>query len=289
MSRTKMVESRRDRRTMATEAGFGSLSVPSALAGVFCAFGTFAVVAAIAGVGLAASGVENAGDITGDRRDLGIGAAIVLSLVLFVSYLFGGYVAGRMSRRAGASNGALVFVLGLLIVGGVGAAVGMQTDPEVIRSDLRGIGVPTSGDEWAALGSIAGIAALLSMLIGSMVGGIWGERWHGRLLTRALDPTVGPDVDLRDDHDTRSTDRHESTLDDDRARTRERTLVFSGQPTAGSHFRDNDDESTRRLDRTDTTADDDLGGATREVRPEPKMRVDDSVSDDNTRIDRPGR
>ena len=276
MRRGHVVETRRDRTALAHDAGLGKLSFTSALAGMLCAFGSFAVLAAIAGVVLRAMGVDSTNDISGDWREVGIGTGVVLALVLFLSYLFGGYVAGRMARRSGALNGLMTFVLGVLVVAGVGAALSTQTDTETVMDGLRSVGVPTSGDEWAAIGTVAGAGALLAMLLGAIFGGMLGERWHGKLLARALDPTVGPEVDLRDRD-------HERTLDEDRSDTRDRTLVASGQSPNGAHFagrdRDNDgrtglselgdrdgrddtdwdgDNRTRRIDSTSSTLDEDL-------------------------------
>ena len=258
MRRGHVVETRRDRTALAHDAGLGKLSLTSALAGMLCAFGSFAVLAAIAGAVLRATGVDSTNDISGDWREVGIGTGVVLALVLFLSYLFGGYVAGRMARRAGALNGLMVFVLGVLVVAGVGAAVSTQTDTETVMDNLRSIGVPTSGDEWAAIGSIAGAVALLGMLLGSILGGILGERWHGKLVARALDPTIGPEVDLRD----RDRDGRVDTLDEDRSSMRDRTLVSSGRGTEGAHFagRDRDGDGRTGLselgDRDDTRRDD---------------------------------
>jgi hypothetical protein len=229
--RTRTVENRRDRMEMAAEAGYPRVSFVSVLAGVLVAYGAFAIVAGLTGAVLNALGVDTRALSDNDWRQLGIGTGVAVAVSLFLSYLFGGYVAGRMARRAGALNGLLVFVLGILLAAGVGAAIGSQADAEAIRSNLRSIGVPTSGSEYSAIGTIAGLAALASMLFGSILGGILGERWHGKLLARALDPTVGPehvrtegdrDVDLTDRTAVRSTGQHFLTTDDDDA---DRTAV----------------------------------------------------------------
>ncbi|HEX4979238.1 MAG TPA: hypothetical protein VFV35_04160 [Acidimicrobiales bacterium] len=253
MARAQVVESRRDRKALARDAGLGSLSFTSALAGMLCAFGAFAVAAAIAAALLDALGVDSTRDISGDWRDVGVATGIVLALVLFVSYLFGGYVAGRMARRAGARNGLLAFALGIVVVAVVGAALGSQTDMETVRENLRSVGVPTNGDEWTAIGSFAGVAALAAMFLGAILGGVLGERWHGKLLSRALDPSVGPnagdasaDVDLRDRADGR-------TIDEQRA------ARADGSDRDGAHFRGGTD--------TSTTLDEDLA----------RRRVDDSA------------
>ena len=267
--RGNVIETRRDRIELAHDAGLGRLSLTSILAGMLCAFGSFAVLASIAGGVLRAMGIDSANDISGDWRDIGITTAAVLCVVLFLSYLFGGYVAGRMARRSGLMNGLLVFGLSLLVAGGIGAAIGTQTDTDTVMSNLRSVGIPTSGDEWAALGTIAGVAALASMLLGSLFGGSLGERWHGKLLTRAMDPSIAAsEVDLRD-----------RTVDDQRAETRDRALVASGHRPDGRHFTDRDHEGrtgteeigdgwdgnnrTRSFTDTSTTLDDDLSGDTR--------------------------
>jgi hypothetical protein len=119
--------------------------------------------------------------------------------VLFISYFFGGYVAGRMARRAGAVNGVLVFVLAVLVAIGAGVAIGAQADTEAVVSNLRSLGVPTSGSEYGAIGTVAGLASLVAMLVGSILGGLSGERWHGKLAKRAHDPSVGREAQGRDE------------------------------------------------------------------------------------------
>jgi hypothetical protein len=212
MGRTRRVESHRDRMEVATEAGLGRISFVSVLAGMLVCFGAFGVVAAVTAAVLNAVGVDT-GELTrNDWRDLGIGGAVVTGLVLFLSWFFGGYVAGRMSRRAGSLNGLMVFVLGILVAAGIGAAVGTQADASAIQDNLRSFGVPTSGEEWSELGTIAGLACIAAMFLGSWLGGAAGERWHGKLAARAADPSIGPnaetdeqrrpEVDLRDERPT---------------------------------------------------------------------------------------
>jgi len=243
----RTVENRRDRMEIAHEAGYPKISFVSVLAGVLVSYGAFAILAGLTGAVLTAMGVDTEALSDNDWRQLGIGTGIGVAVSLFLSYLFGGYVAGRMARRAGAMNGLLVFVLGILLAAGVGAAIGSQADGDALMSNLRSIGVPTSGEEYAAIGTFAGLGALAAMLLGSLLGGIAGERWHGKLLTRALDPNVGPDH--RDDHD-HDRDR---VVDADT----DRTEVRSG----GRHFldaKDTDHDDTVDVRSTSTTLDEDL-------------------------------
>jgi hypothetical protein len=188
--RADAVESRHDRVVLAQDAGFGKVSFGSVLAGTLVAYGAFAVLLAVAAAVAKALGVET--DFSDNEwRTLGAVGGGVVAVVLFLSYWFGGYVAGRMSRRAGTTNGFMVFVLGILLAVGVAGLVNLFTDGEEITRDLRSIGVPTTADEWRDIGTVAGIGSILGMLFGSLLGGAAGERWHGKLLNRAMDPTVG--------------------------------------------------------------------------------------------------
>ncbi|HEX2064364.1 MAG TPA: hypothetical protein VHE80_08080, partial [Acidimicrobiales bacterium] len=188
--------------------------------------------------------------------------------VLLLCYLLGGYVAGRMARRAGATNGFLVFVLGVVVAVGVTGLVNVFTDGDDILANLRNVGVPTSGDEWGDVGTVAGIGSLVAMLVGAVFGGSLGERWHGKLVTRALDPGIGPaaearqaEIDAREraaDEERRTTettrtaavvpgrgrDRDDLDRDDDRDRSRTRLL-----PGIGGRRRDREDRGPERRDQ----------------------------------------
>lgn len=202
MSTTTTVETRHDRRALAREAGLGLLSLTSALAGMATAFGTFLIVSAAAGGALAIAGVDP-DRLANDWRQVGIGGAVFLGITLFVGYLFGGYVTGRMARRAGVRNGLLMVVLSLVVAGGLGALVGFGADTGRFVDDIRALGVPTTWDEWSAIASIGGAASVIGMVLGAAIGGARGERWHGELLSRA--GRLPATIDLRDGRD-RSSD-----------------------------------------------------------------------------------
>jgi hypothetical protein len=180
-----------DRASLVREAGLGKLSLPSVLAGVLVAYGAFAILAALAATAAAAIGLNNELD-RNDWAALGTGSAIVLAAVLLLAYLFGGYVAGRMARRAGLLNGLAVFLMAVVLVAVVGAVAASQADAEAIRANLRSLGIPTTGTEWGNIGTLAGIASLAAMLVGALLGGILGERWHSKLTRRAVSGKYGP-------------------------------------------------------------------------------------------------
>jgi MFS family permease len=191
-------ESPQDRASLAHEAGLGRLSFPSVLAGVLVAYGAFAVLAALAGTVATAIGLNT--DLNrNDWGTLGLGSAIVVTVVLLAAYLFGGYVAGRMARRAGLLNGLAVFLLAVALVALVAAVAASQADAEAIGGNLRSLGIPTTASEWGKAGTIAGIGSLAAMLVGALLGGVLGERWHSKLTRRAVSGKYRPN---RDDQPT---------------------------------------------------------------------------------------
>jgi hypothetical protein len=202
-------ESPQVRASLAREAGLGRLSLPSILAGVLVAYGAFAVLAALVGTVAAAIGLNT--DLNRhDWATLGVGSAIAVAVVLLLAYLFGGYVAGRMARRAGLLNGLAVFLVALLLVAVVGAVAASQADAEAIGSNLRSLGIPTTGTEWGKAGTMAGIGSLAAMLLGALLGGVLGERWHSKLTRRAVSGKYRPDRDDQPadrDHDRLAYDQ----------------------------------------------------------------------------------
>lgn len=222
-TRAQGVETRGDRVALAHHAGMGRLSLVSVLAGTLVAYGAFAVLLAVTAAVAESIGLDT--DLTTNEwRDLGAAGGAVVAAVLLVCYLFGGYVAGRMARRAGATNGVAVFVLGLLVAVGVTGLVNVFTDGDDILRNLRNVGVPTSGEEWRDIGTVAGIGSLLAMLVGAAVGGVLGERWHAKLLARAADPSLGPEAEARAE-----ADHHRRQLRDAEERARE-SRIDPNQP-----------------------------------------------------------
>jgi len=130
-------------------------------------------------------------DLSTDWETLGTTGGLVVAGLLLLSYLFGGYVAGRMARRNGLAHGAGVLVLGVVIVGAVAALARSSAGTDTIADNLRSLGIPTTADEFGQAGTVAGIASFIALAVGSLMGGVLGERWHARLFARAVDPNVG--------------------------------------------------------------------------------------------------
>lgn len=112
---------------------------------------------------------------------IGITGGVTLMVVLFLSYLAGGYVAGRMARFDGARQGVAVWVIAVLVtllLGLASAVLGAEYDV-LSRLDLPGL--PVSGDTVATAGIVALVVAVLVSLVGAVLGGRLGTRYHRRI------------------------------------------------------------------------------------------------------------
>jgi uncharacterized membrane protein YciS (DUF1049 family) len=170
-----------DRRPVVTARG--GVSAGAVLTGVVVAFGAmFVLTAIISGilVGLGLTDELTPGQVT----DVGVATGIGLVVAQFLSYAWGGYAAGRMSRGAGSANGALVALLGIVVgiaVGAIAAGIGATED---LRTPFNSSQLPADGEvlRW---GTGLAIAALAAMFFGGIVGGTFGSRWHTKLERRA--------------------------------------------------------------------------------------------------------
>jgi uncharacterized membrane protein len=167
---------------------FGGIKWGAAFFGWLSANGLAVILLAIlsaAGVAFGLTQVSSAGQAaeaaTQQADTIGIVGGIALLVVLFLAYLAGGYVAGRMARFDGARQGIAVWVIGLLILVALavlGAVLGAEYN---VLSQLNLPSIPLSGDTLTTAGIIAGIAALLVTLLGAVLGGKLGERFHRKV------------------------------------------------------------------------------------------------------------
>src|SRR4051812_30425801 len=121
---TRPARPSRQHLELTQEAGLGRLSLISVAAGVIAAYGAFAVVASIAGAILTSIDVDTEFR-TNDWTGSGAVASLVTALVLLIAYFFGGYVAGRMGRRAAVLHGVAVFVGSIVIAAVVSGVVAL--------------------------------------------------------------------------------------------------------------------------------------------------------------------
>ena len=96
---------------------FGGFKFGAAFFGWLTATGTAVLLTALVGaigtgIGLGSGAtVDDAADAAADNAGtVGIIGAIVLAAVLLISYIAGGYVAGRMARFSGVKQGIAVWI-----------------------------------------------------------------------------------------------------------------------------------------------------------------------------------
>jgi hypothetical protein len=169
----------------AQRAVFGGVKWGAAFFGWLSANGLAVLLVALlsaAGIALGLTqGLSDADDVAARAGTIGLSGAIALLVVLFLAYLAGGYVAGRMARFNGLRQGLAVWLVGLLVVvllSVAGYLLGREYNVlEVL--DLPRIPV----DEGTA--TTAGLVTLLAMavvtLLGALLGGRLGTRYHRRI------------------------------------------------------------------------------------------------------------
>jgi len=169
----------------------GGVSGGAILTGVVVAFGSMFLLSALVGGVLTAIGIDQADITTGAAIDAGIGAGIALVVAQFLSYLWGGYTAGRMGRGAGLANGLLVPIVAILVavlVGAIVAALGTTANLNLPFTTNR---LPLENDYLVNWGIGIGIASLVAMFLGGILGGGLGARWHTKLEREAYEEQVG--------------------------------------------------------------------------------------------------
>jgi len=163
------------------KAEFGGMKFGSAFFGWLTAAGTGVLLTAVIAAIGTAMGLGNDNTVV-SARALGIGGAIALAVVMFVAYLAGGYVAGRMARFSGARQGFAVWlwaIIAAVVLGLLGAILGARFD---VLSNLDAFPrIPLSGDDLTVAGIVTAVVFAAISLLGAILGGLAGMRYHRRV------------------------------------------------------------------------------------------------------------
>lgn len=160
-------------------AEYGGIKFGVAFFGWLTATGLTAILSAIVAGVVAALGVDQ----SRNKNSFGTAlvAAIVLLVVIFVAYLAGGYVAGRMARFAGVKQGVAVWIWGV-VVAGLLAVIAAIAGPRLDILSPAGILPAISFDGSQVLGTVLTVAgAVIVALLAAIVGGVAGMRFHRRV------------------------------------------------------------------------------------------------------------
>ncbi|MET0418633.1 MAG: hypothetical protein ABW022_21675 [Actinoplanes sp.] len=165
---------------------FGGMKFGSCFFGWLTASGTAVLlVALVTGVG-AALGLSQNVDVTNpttvQTESIGFVGGMVLLAIIFVSYLAGGYVAGRMARFNGLKQGLGVWlwaVIMAILVAVAGWLVDARFD---VLAQLNSFPrLPLNEGTLTTAGVIAAIGVVAASLIGALLGGLAGMRYHRRV------------------------------------------------------------------------------------------------------------
>ncbi len=170
-------------------ARFGGIKWGAAFFGWLSANGLAVVLVALLSAAGVALGLANGVDTADEAADqavtqadtVGLSGGIAVLVVLFLAYLAGGYVAGRMARFDGARQGMATWLIGLIVVlllAAAGAVLGAQYN---VLQDLNLPRIPVNEGTATTAGIITLVAILLVTLLGAVLGGKLGERYHRKI------------------------------------------------------------------------------------------------------------
>ena len=165
---------------------YGGVDWLASLLGFVFALVAGAIFSAVAAVVLAPLGFSL--NLTGPLGAAVITGLVLLGVLIFLTYFFGGYVAGRLARFDGGRNGAMLLVwtlltgLLLLLAAGVfsgflpgGAADAIGGSIDMVLSALDGL------SQAGIVGIVVVVAAFLIALLGGLLGGRLGSRYHAEI------------------------------------------------------------------------------------------------------------
>ncbi|MCA0143383.1 hypothetical protein [Blastococcus sp. LR1] len=175
----------------AQHSRYGGIKWGAAFFGWLSANGLAVLLVALlsaAGVAIGLTqGIPSTDEATQEASTIGVVGGIVLLVILFLAYLAGGYVAGRMSRFDGARQGIAVWVIGLLVVIALAVAGLVFGSQYNVLQQLNLPRIPIDEGTATTGGIIALVAVLLVTLLGAILGGKLGERFHRKVDRAGLD------------------------------------------------------------------------------------------------------
>ena len=169
----------------AQRSRYGGIKWGAAFFGWLSANGLAVLLVALlsaAGVAIGLTqGVPSTDEAAQQADTIGVVGGIVLLVILFLAYLAGGYVAGRMARFDGTRQGVAVWVIGLLVVlalAALGLVFGAQFN---VLQQLNLPRIPIDEGTATTGGLIALVAVLLVTLLGAVLGGKLGDHYHRKV------------------------------------------------------------------------------------------------------------
>jgi len=156
----------------------------ASLVGMFAGFGTLVFLGSLIAAG--AGGIDYQLNLINDQGDLdeaSITGLVIATLVVFASFLVGGFAAGRMARHHGGMNGlgtGLWMILLVAVFAALGAWVGVEYNA-FNRTDLPNWFAQLDVDDLATMAIVAAAVLIVATLAGGYIGGRLGEIYHTKV------------------------------------------------------------------------------------------------------------
>ncbi|SHN84136.1 hypothetical protein SAMN05660350_03559 [Geodermatophilus obscurus] len=161
----------------AQQSAFGGTAWGAAFFGWLSATGLAVLLVALVSAADVALGLTEGAS----AGEMGLGGAVALLVVLFLSYLAGGYVAGRMARFTGFRQGLAVWLVGLVVVLLVSAAAAALGSEYNVLARLELPRIPVEEGTATTAGLVTLAAAAAASLVGALLGGGLGTRYHRKV------------------------------------------------------------------------------------------------------------
>lgn len=171
---------------------YGKADFLASLVGMFAGLGTLVFLSALIAAG--AGGIDYQLNIINDEGVLNEASAIGLTMaavVVFVSFIVGGFAAGRMARYNGGMNGlgsGLWLILLVAIFAALGAWVGTEYNA-FNQVDLPNWFAQIDVDDLTAFAVVASAVLVLATLAGGYIGGRLGETYHTKVDAAVVEAT----------------------------------------------------------------------------------------------------
>jgi membrane protease YdiL (CAAX protease family) len=125
-------------------------------------------------------------DLRGEIGTAVITGLVLVAILIFLTYFFGGYVAGRLARFDGGRNGAmlLLWTLGAALLAALAGGILSSFLPASLSEGIGGFiqndVLPAIGSlsQLGIFGALVAIGTILVALLGGFLGGRLGSRYH---------------------------------------------------------------------------------------------------------------
>lgn len=163
---------------------FGKGDFLASVTGMLAGLGTLVFLSALFAAGAASIDFQiNLINAEGTLDETNVLGLVIAAIVVFVSFLVGGFAAGRMSRYSGGVNGLGAGLWAILLVA-IFAAAGAWAGAEYNAfngSNLPNWFAQVDVDELTLTAVLATVIMVAMTLLGGYVGGRIGELYHHRV------------------------------------------------------------------------------------------------------------